>query len=60
MPIYTYECLACGQFTDIKHGINEEPDFECNNCRGDMRRILSAPAVQFKGSGFYTTDKKSK
>lgn len=60
MPTYTYECDGCGQVWDVKHGINDEPVLDCDNCGGDMRRIFAAPALQFKGSGFYTTDKKSK
>ena len=56
MPAYTYEC-ACGQVWDVRHSIHEEPEFECDNCGGAMERVIAAPAVQFKGSGFYSTDK---
>lgn len=57
MPIYQYEC-ACGQVLDITHGMFEEPDVECNNCDGIMQKVFGISAVHFKGSGFYTTDKK--
>lgn len=57
MPIYTYEC-ACGQIIDVSHSIYDEPDMECTNCDGMMQRVFSAPNIQFKGSGFYSTDKK--
>ena len=57
MPTYRYEC-ECGQAWDVRHGINEEPDLECDNCRGVMRKVIQAPNIQFKGSGFYSTDKK--
>jgi putative FmdB family regulatory protein len=57
MPTYTYEC-ACGQVWDVRHGMNETPDLECDNCGGTMERVFTPPAITFKGSGFYTTDKK--
>ena len=57
MPTYVYEC-ACGQIFDVVHSILEDPDVECNNCRGVMYRIPQAPEVNFNGSGFYSTDKK--
>jgi len=56
VPTYTYEC-ACGRALDVRHSIHEEPEFECDNCGGPMERVIAAPAVQFKGSGFYSTDK---
>jgi putative FmdB family regulatory protein len=56
MPIYTYEC-ACGQVLDVTHGMFEEFELECDNCDSMMDRKFSAPAIQFKGSGFYSNDK---
>jgi putative FmdB family regulatory protein len=56
MPTYLYRC-SCGNQREIWHGIKESPLIECNECRGDMTRGFIAPAVQFKGSGFYSTDK---
>ncbi len=57
MPTYTYDC-DCGQVIDVRHSIHEEPVLECDNCGGLMRRVFTAPAVKFNGSGFYSTDKK--
>lgn len=56
MPIYTYEC-ACGQVLEIQHSMKEDPDIECDNCDGMMQRKPSVPQIQFKGKGFYSTDK---
>ena len=56
MATYVYEC-ACGQVYDVVHSIHEDPDVECDNCAGGMTRVPQAAATQFKGSGFYSTDK---
>ena len=60
MPIYEYECQACGNRTEVLQGLNEEPRRECEECGGELRRLISAPAVQFKGTGWYVTDYASK
>lgn len=57
MPVYTYEC-ACGQVLDVTHSIFDEPEVDCDNCESTMQRVISAPNIQFKGPGFYSTDKK--
>jgi putative FmdB family regulatory protein len=56
MPSYVYEC-ACGQVYDVTHSIHEDPDVECDNCGGSMERKPQVAFAQFKGSGFYSTDK---
>jgi putative FmdB family regulatory protein len=58
MPSYVYEC-ACGQVYDVQHSIHEDPDVECDNCGGGMKRKPSFGAVAFKGTGFYYTDKNN-
>lgn len=61
MPIYEYECADCGHCFEMLHGINEKPALSCADCSsGNVRRIMSAGAFHFKGSGFYATDYKSK
>lgn len=56
MPLYKYEC-ACGQILHISHTITEEPEIECNNCDGMMeRKIEGVGGINFKGTGFYSTD----
>ena len=56
MPIYEYECLQCGKRTELLQRMDEAPLATCPQCGGQVRKLLSAPAFQFKGSGFYKTD----
>ena len=55
MPTYLYECDECGRFEKMQ-GINEEALEECPECGRDVKRIIGAPGIVFKGSGFYCTD----
>lgn len=57
MPLYEYECDACGQrFEVIRRFADPEVDV-CTLCgKGPVRRLFSSPAIQFKGSGWYITD----
>jgi putative FmdB family regulatory protein len=59
MPIYEYECLTCGNTFEKRQSFNEEPQADCPNGHEETRRLLSAPAIVFKGSGFYINDSKS-
>lgn len=56
MPLYEYECKACGHRTEVIQRVSDPPLADCPECDGEVRRLLSAPAVQFKGSGWYVTD----
>lgn len=56
MPTYVYEC-ACGKIIDLFHSIHDDPDIECDNCGSMMQRKPQGAYTQFKGSGFYSTDK---
>jgi len=56
MPLYEYECTKCGERLEIRQKISDPPYSRCPKCGGQMRKLLSAPAIQFKGSGFYKTD----
>lgn len=58
MPVYEYECSACGHRFERKQGFHEEPVRDCPYCQGSCRRILYAPPIIFKGSGFYVTDNR--
>ena len=62
MPTYEYECQACGEVHEIFHGITAEGPSECPSCgEKNLKKLVSAGAgVLFKGSGFYTTDYRSK
>jgi putative FmdB family regulatory protein len=57
MPTYTYKSV-CGSTMVVTHSINEDPKLVCSNCAGAMTRAIEVPVVQFKGSGFYSTDNK--
>ncbi len=56
MPIYEYECLSCGKHFDFLQKIDDAPIKKCPECGGELKKLLSAPAFQFKGSGWYVTD----
>ena len=56
MPLYEYECTKCGERMEIIQKLSDPPYSHCPKCGGGMRKLLSSPAIQFKGSGFYKTD----
>ena len=56
MPLYEYVCQSCGKKTEVLQGMKERPLKVCPHCGGKLKKAFSAPAIQFKGSGFYTTD----
>ncbi len=56
MPTYDYKCIE-GHVQTINHGFNSEPIVYCGKCTALMKKMISAPATHFKGSGFYSTDK---
>ncbi len=57
MPIYEYQCAACGERLERLQRMSEPPLVECPTCgEPALRRLLSTPAFQFKGSGWYVTD----
>jgi putative FmdB family regulatory protein len=60
MPLYEYECTKCGERTEILQKFSDPPYTHCPKCGGDVRKLASSPAIQFKGSGFYKTDYASK
>src|SRR5262249_23909066 len=57
MPIYEYRCQKCGQKTEAIQRIGEKPLKICPHCGGShLKKLWAAPAIQFKGSGWYVTD----
>jgi putative FmdB family regulatory protein len=57
MPLYEYECEACSHRFEVIHQRFSDPPVEiCPKCGGAVRKLLSSPAIQFKGSGWYITD----
>jgi putative FmdB family regulatory protein len=56
MPLYEYECLGCRERNEVIQKFSDAPLKVCEACGGELRKILSAPAIQFKGTGWYVTD----
>jgi len=56
MPIYEYECRKCKAHVEAFQKVNDKPLTKCRKCGGKLERQISAPAIQFKGSGWYVTD----
>ena len=57
MPLYEYECDACGRRFELIRRFSDPPADTCAVCgAGPVRKLFSSPAIQFKGSGFYITD----
>src|SRR5690348_11878097 len=56
MPIYGYRCTECGHELEVFQSMSAEPLKVCPECGGAFRKLLYPVGVQFKGSGFYTTD----
>ena len=60
MPTYEYRCRDCGHSFDIVQKMSDDPLTHCPECGGPLRKVFTAPAISFKGSGFYATDQRSK
>ena len=56
MPMYEYQCEACAHRFEIIRKFSDPPVEKCPSCGGRVRKLLSSPAIQFKGSGWYVTD----
>ncbi|MCP4660151.1 MAG: zinc ribbon domain-containing protein [bacterium] len=56
MPIYEYECRSCGYRTETMQRVTDPPLKTCPECAGEYKKLISPPALQFKGSGWYVTD----
>lgn len=56
MPLYEYQCDACGHRFEVIQKFSDAPLESCEKCGGHVRKLLSSPAIQFKGSGWYITD----
>jgi putative FmdB family regulatory protein len=56
MPIYEFECKKCKAHTEVFQKMNDKQPTKCRKCGGRLERLVSASAIQFKGSGFYLTD----
>ena len=56
MPLYEYECQKCGRRTEKIEGVDGPHLRKCPHCGGKVERLVTAPAIQFKGAGWYVTD----
>jgi putative FmdB family regulatory protein len=56
MPLYEYQCDACAHRFEVIQKYSDAPIGVCPKCGGGVSKLLSSPAIQFKGSGFYLTD----
>ena len=56
MPLYEYQCDACGSRFEVIQKFSDPPVDACTSCGGSVKKLLSSPAIQFKGSGWYITD----
>lgn len=56
MPLYEYKCDRCDSVFEVIQKFSDEPLTVHEGCGGNVARLLSSPALQFKGSGFYITD----
>ena len=56
MPLYEYRCLKCKRHTDKIENMNGPHLKKCPHCGGKVEPVITAPAIQFKGTGWYVTD----
>lgn len=56
MPLYEYECTKCHKRTEKIESVSGPHLKKCPHCGGKVEQLLAAPAIQFKGSGWYVTD----
>jgi putative FmdB family regulatory protein len=56
MPLYEYQCESCGVRFEVIQKFADTSVDTCKACGGKVQRLLSAPAIQFKGTGWYITD----
>lgn len=56
MPTYDYACGRCGRRVEVVHGVHAHGPTACESCGGPMRKLLSSPAIHFRGSGWAKKD----
>jgi putative FmdB family regulatory protein len=56
MPLYDYRCHKCGEVFEVRQKFADELLKVHEECGGDLERLISPPAFQFKGTGWYVTD----
>ena len=56
MPIYEFECRKCKDHLEVFQKMSDKPPVKCKKCGGRLEKLVSASAIQFKGTGWYVTD----
>ena len=56
MPLYEYQCKKCRETTEVLQKAKDKPLEKCPRCGGAVVKLVSSPAIQFKGNGWYITD----
>jgi putative FmdB family regulatory protein len=56
LPLYEYQCRKCSRRMERIQKFSDPPLTTCEECGGKLERLVSSPAIQFKGSGWYVTD----
>jgi len=56
MPLYEYQCDVCDHRFEVIQKFSDPHIDTCPTCGGEVHKLFSSPAIQFKGSGFYITD----
>ncbi|MEX2588403.1 MAG: FmdB family zinc ribbon protein [Actinomycetota bacterium] len=59
MPTYEYACRSCDQHVEVVQSFHDDPLTTCEACGGALRRVIHAAGILFKGSGFYSTDRRA-
>lgn len=58
VPTYVYECISCKNRFETVQKFSDPPLATCERCGGELRRVIFPASIQFKGSGFYSTDNR--
>lgn len=58
MPTYEYRCLDCQKSFEVVQSFTDDPLTTCHLCGGNLRKVLHPVGIQFRGSGFYSTDRR--
>src|SRR5262245_24922768 len=60
MPLYEYQCQDCDHRFEVIQKFSDPPVEKCPKCGGPVRKLMSSPAIQFRGSGWYVPDRPRK
>lgn len=59
MPTYEYACRSCGTHIEVVQSFSDDPLTTCEACGGSLRKVIHPSGILFKGSGFYSTDRRA-